>query len=318
MNQLRRGAVLALALCFAAAGCNRSADSGGDDSSLNIAYASAGETLPFVATVTRSIESAANEDGADLAVVDNGLDAAKSVTVARDVITKKPDVFLEYNGFEDSNTQIAKLLDEQDIPLVAVQYPIGDAPLFAIDNDLVGRTGGAALAAAAAKKWGADAPVEALMMNLPSGGQIQLDRGDGAKSAISETLSNVTFTDGDTKNDINVARQVTADFLTAHPDDHVIIWTHVDSMAAGELAAIESAGREGDVLLMGTGGDEALFGDIRNNPSLVGTVALFPEKWGPILVDLATKVAAGEDVPDVTNPPAPAVLTRDNLSKYYP
>jgi ribose transport system substrate-binding protein len=284
---------------------------------IRLAYASAGETLGFVATVTQSISDAADAAGYEINVQDNALDAAKSVTVARDVATTLPDVFLEYNGNADSNTQIARIMKDAGIPIVAIQYPIEGAPLFAIDNPLVGATGGKALADAAAKKWGADKPVQALVLTLASGGQIQQDRADGATGAIKKVLSNVEFTQGDTKNDANTARQVTADFLTAHPNDHIIIWTHVDSMGLAEVAAVKAAGREDDVLVVSTGGDAAIFDEIKSgSPSLIGTVGLYPKEWGPVIVDLAAKVARGEDVPAVTRPRDPALITRANLSEF--
>jgi ribose transport system substrate-binding protein len=284
-----------------------------------IAYASDNEATALVAAVTRGMQAAADAAGVELSVSDNAQDSAKIVNFARQAATTKPSVFVEYNSVADANASVARILKEAGVPVLAVQYAIEGAPLFAIDNTQVGRLGGQALADAARQKWGAGADVHALLLALPQGGQPQLERRDGAAGALRDALGTVDITASDTRQDPNTARQVTTDYLSAHPDGHVVIWSHVDSMASAAVAAARAAGREGDVLVAGTGGDQAIFPELRRpNTPLVGTVGLFPEDWGAQIVDLATKIAQGQQVPDVTHPARIEMLTPANIDTIYP
>ena len=318
-----RIAVIAAAALIATvmAGCSTGTAkdaSSTDKKTITIAYASDNEAIPFVASVTDSVKKAASTAGDKLSVLDNGGDPAKAVQNARTFMANQPDVFVEYNGTADSNGRIERIAKEADVPVLAVQYPIGDNPLYAIDNKAVGETGGKLLGETAAQKWGAGTAVKALMLALPQGGQVQLDRRDGAQDAIAKALKNVAFTDADTKNDPATVTQITTDFLTANPATKVVIWTHIDSAGQAIVSAVKAAGREDDVLVMSTGGSSTIFPDVRAGAPLVGTVDLFPELWGPEIVKLATKVARGDKVAAVTRPSKLAVLTADNIDTYYP
>ncbi|WP_349428827.1 sugar ABC transporter substrate-binding protein [Microbacterium sp. LWS13-1.2] len=308
-------AALALAGC---GGVGNLTETSGSPAPLQVTYASFGESVGFVATVTKSLQAAADAAGVELSVLDNQNDAATAVDNARQAATTDPDVFIEYNGNADSNSRVASLMADASIPVIAVQYPIEGAPLFAIDNTQVGEIGGSQLAAAAQEKWGEDETPAALIVTLPQGGPIQLDRSEGAKAAISDTYPDIEFTDVDSRSDAAVGRQLAADFLTSHPDEPVIIWAHVDSVGLGVVAAVEASGRD-DVLVMSTGGDAAIFPEIRKaGTPLVGTVGLFPESWGSVLIDLAQKVAAGEEVPEVTHPEKIEVISAANIGQLYP
>ncbi|MDT7652524.1 MAG: ribose transport system substrate-binding protein [Pseudonocardiales bacterium] len=305
------GAVICLSLV---AGCSSVQDSG----RTSIVYASDEQTA-IVTVVTGSVRDAAAKQNADLSTLDNHIDAAKVVDNANTAATRKPSVFIEYSSVADANSRVDKILKQSGVPIVAVQYPVGDAPLFAIDNTQVGALGGAAVADAAIAKWGAGTPVQALLLTLPAGGQLQVERSGAAEKAIKDKLSKVTSTVGDTKLDANVTRQVTADFLSAHPGEKVVIWSHLDSMALAAVAAVKAANRTDDVLVVGTSGDKAVFAELRTATSpFIGTVGLFPENWGPEIVALALKVAAHQPVPAITHPSRTEVITKDNLDSIYP
>lgn len=319
--RLRRLAIAILVALTAGTGlasCASDAASG-DGNELRISYASDNEATALVAAVTRGIEAAAKDAGASISVSDNQQDSAKIVNFARQAATTKPSVFIEYNSVADANERVGRILAEANVPVLAVQYAMEGAPLFAIDNEKVGRIGGNALAEAAKAKWGPDTAVNALLLALPQGGRPQLERRDGARSALSEGLANIDITDADTRQDPNTARQVTADFLSNHPDGKVVVWAHVDSMASAAVAAVRAANRESDALIVGTGGDESIFGEIRRSSApLIGTVGLFPEDWGKQIIDLATRIARGEDVPAVTTPERIEMITQANINQVYP
>ncbi|EMY35187.1 regulatory protein IclR [Arthrobacter crystallopoietes BAB-32] len=312
MRNIRRTIIATAALAGFATltACGSSASAGTD--TVSIAYAGDQQT-PFVATVTEGIDAAASAAGAEFSVFDNHTDAAKVVNNARDAATQAPSVFIEYSSVADANDRVDRIMDDAGVPVLAVQYPVGDAPLFAIDNAEVGRLGGDALADAALEKWGEGEVDSALMLALPAGGDVQLERSDAAQAALEGKLGSIDVTVGDTKLDPSVARQVSADFLSAHPGEKIVVWAHLDSMAMGAVSAAKAAGREDDVLIVGTSGDPVVVDELKREGSpLVATVGLFPEQWGEEIVDLATRVAAGEEVPEVTHPSQTRIVTAEN------
>jgi ribose transport system substrate-binding protein len=315
--------ILALAGCSAAPAAPSAPDAVAPTEAakpLVIAYASDTEANSFVATVTRGMREAAEEAGFSITVVDNMKDPAKAVDNARQVATLMPDVFIEYNSVADSNSRISQIMDEAGVPVLAVQYGVGEAPLYAIDNSEVGALGGQALADAAIDSWGDDVEVSALMLALPQGGVPQLDRRDGAEGVLKDAFGNdLNITEADTKGDGNVARQITADYLTANPSGKVVIWTHNDPVVPGIVAAIRAAGRDDDVLVVGTGGDPVVFPEIRREGSpVVGTIGLFPELWGQDLIKLAIKIAAGEEVEPISRPAKIELIDLSNIDELYP
>jgi len=112
---------------------------------------------------------------------------------------------------------------------------------------------------------------------------------------------------------------VTTDFLTRNPNQKVIIWAHVDSMAIAALTATRNANREADLLVSATGGEAAVLPEIRKtNGTYVGTFSFFPETWGQDILDLAVKVARKQTVPEVTRPWKQVFVTRENIGQLYP
>jgi ribose transport system substrate-binding protein len=283
------------------------------------AYAGAADKIPFVAAVGQSVQAAAQQRGIELVYMDNEADAAHAVQNARNVASRKPDLFIEYNLVADSNGQVASICAEANVPIVAVQYPCGSAPLFVIKNRDCGFASAKAIAEAAKAKWGPSNVNKAIVVNFSEGGAQQLERSEGAKAAISAILPKTQIVDVSDKNDTAVARQLVADALTTAPNQKLIIWVHVDSFALAALSAVRGAGRENDVLIASIGGDRSVFPELRKSDSpYVGTLGLSPEDWGAQLCDLGLRVVRGQKVPAVSNPSRIEFLSRANIDKLYP
>jgi len=291
------------------------------EDTLRVAFANFSDEHPFGAAVLEGVESSAREEGRiELQTFDNENDPAKAVENARSIATLQPDIVLWYNAQADSNEQVADIFEEADIQAVAIQVPLRGAPLYAVDNELAGDESGAALAAAATEKWSGETP-EFVFINVPEAGQLFIDRANAAKAAVLEAypdLEEGDLHDFSSQNDPEVTRQIVTDFLTQNPDARVAFWMHVDLVATAGLAATRAAGREEDVLIASTGGDESVFEDIRAEGPLVGTFSFFPERWGDDLFPLAFELAGGGQVDDVIRPTTQVFLTADNLDEYVP
>ena len=284
-----------------------------------VVFANYSDEAVFGATVLHGVQNAAKaHTNVEMLYFDNRQDAAKCIENARTIIAAKPDIVLWYATFPDVNKRVAQLFNEAKLPLITVQTPALDAPLFAVDNKLSGHDSGKALADDFKKKWPTAAPV-ALILGWPEQGPLFIDRAEAAKKAILENLPKTTISEFSTTGDPNRARQVTADFLTRHPGAKAMIWAHVDAMGVSALAAARNAGREGDVLIATTGGDRSIFPELRKPDSaFIGTFSFFPENWGDDLLDLAVKKLDGGTLAKHISPRKQLFLTGANLKQYYP
>jgi ribose transport system substrate-binding protein len=91
-----------------------------------------------------------------------------------------------------------------------------------------------------------------------------------------------------------------------------------DPISVGALKAIRAAGREKEVAMVGQNATVEGRAEIRRPKScFIASVAYFPERYGAVLLRLASAVARGETVP-------PAVYTehlilhRQNIRRFYP
>ena len=287
---------------------------------LHVAFANFSDEHPFGAAVLSGVVESAEDDGnIELDTFDNENDSAKAVENARNIATLQPDIVLWYNAQADANEQVARIFEEADLDVIAIQVPLRDAPLYAVDNELAGAESGGALAEAAREAWSSETP-EFLIVNVPEAGQLFIDRGNAAKQAIQDEypdLDGSALNDFSSQNDPEVTRQIVTDFLSQHPNSKVAMWMHVDLVATAGLAAARAAGREDDVLISSTGGDESVFPEVRKPDSpLIGTFSFFPELWGDDLFPLARRLHDGEAIDDVIRPTTQVFLTADNIDEY--
>jgi len=284
-----------------------------------IVFANYSDEAVFGAAVLQGVKNAARlYPNVDVIYFDNKQDAAKSIENARTIIAANPDLVLWYTTFPDVNKRAAQLFNEAKLLVITVQTPALDAPMFAVDNKLSGEESGKALAENFKRKW-PNADPSALILGWPEQGPLFIDRAEAAKKAVLGVLPKTIISEFSTTGDSNRARQVTADFLTQHPDTKAMIWAHVDAMGVSALAAARNAGREGDVLIATTGGDRSVFPELRKPDSaFIGTFSFFPEFWGDDLISLAVKELGGVTLPKLISPRKQLFLNSANLKEYYP
>jgi ribose transport system substrate-binding protein len=284
-----------------------------------IAFANVSNDNPFGAAVLQSIKEAAGKHPElELTYMDNRQDAALALDNARAVAAARFDLFIEYNAQAGSNVPIRRLMQEANIPVLAVQIGIPDAPLFAVNNRATGLESGRVLADAARKKWPNETPV-ILILSLSEAGPFFIERSEAAKEAITKAYPGVSLIEFSTHNDAGLTRQLVTDTLTRFPGRKVMLWVHIDAMALSALAAVRNSARTADCLISSTGGDKAVFPELRQDGSpFLGTFAAFPELWGDDILSLASDMLAGKTVPKLVYPKRELFLSRDNIATYYP
>ena len=140
------------------------------------------------------------------------------------------------------------------------------------------------------------------------------------RNAIVEALqeAGIEFTDDqvtwiDFNNDETKAQSTAADFLTAHPDSRKILFgVLTDPASAGVLAAIETAKRSDDCMIVSHGGEDVGIEMLKKDNCFQGTVCYDPAKYGEGLIPLAVRIIHGEQA-EVYNYAQQYMLTRDNL-----
>lgn len=284
-----------------------------------IAFANVSDEIPFGATVAGGFRgAAAQRPNLDFTFLDNHNDAERGVANARAVAAARFDLFIEYNTYAASGPLIARIMEEEKVRVLSIQIPIPGAPLFAVDNAAAGSVSGRAVAEAAKARWPREQPV-VLILGLPESGPMFVERSNAAKTEIRKVYPDIALTEFSSRNDPAAARQIMLDTLTRNPERKVLVWVHVDFIALAAVAAIRSAGREGDVVLTATGGDKAGFAEIRRAGSpFLGTYSFFPELWAEDVIPLAERMLKGEGVPARSFPKRQLLLTAQNIDQYYP
>ena len=96
------------------------------------------------------------------------------------------------------------------------------------------------------------------------------------------------------------------------------IWTATDPSALGALRAFQEAGRASDCAIVGQNAEPDGRAELREpNTRLIGSVAYFPERYGPGLIRFALDILAGKPTP-------PAVflkhqlITHATVDNFYP
>jgi ribose transport system substrate-binding protein len=89
----------------------------------------------------------------DLVLYDNAREPAKIVANADDAVKRNVDLYIQYCDDQSANDDVARRLAVARIPVLAVNYPVGSAPLYAADNQEAGRIAGEALGKFALTTW---------------------------------------------------------------------------------------------------------------------------------------------------------------------
>ena len=89
----------------------------------------------------------------DLVLYDNAREQAKSIANAEDAVRRKVDLYIQYCDDQAANEEVARRLAATRIPVLAVNAPVGNAPLYAADNHEAGRLAGDALGKFAQTTW---------------------------------------------------------------------------------------------------------------------------------------------------------------------
>jgi ribose transport system substrate-binding protein len=261
------------------------------------------------AEIRRSFELASRSLPLDMIYYDNGGDAEKAVGNARDAVSSKVDLLIEYNSDAKANAEIGRQLKTAGIPLLAVNYSIPGVPLYTADNIAAGRIAGQALGKFAKENWPDQTLVAAILGDVSDPGAAVTARIQGLTEGLRQELPDLSPVQLDSAGHSVRAGSVLAKFLATQTRRKILVAALDDASALAAKSAVETAGRMSDCVIVSQGADRSIHGgasdkkeiDPANRGSVIlGSVAYFFDRYGYEILPIALRMLRGEQVPPQT------------------
>ena len=149
-------------------------------------------TLPFCIAVEEDIikqSKFAGFSGKDLIIMDNQYNAVIGLKNADIMLSKRPDIFVEFQADAKVNNIVAKKFGKANIPIIGVEVTVPGAPFMGINNRDVALKGGRYMAKLIKEQWGGwDAVDLVVLLQNPSGGEVTMLRSEGFADALVEVF----------------------------------------------------------------------------------------------------------------------------------
>jgi ribose transport system substrate-binding protein len=276
-----------------------------------------GSAVPFSNLVTKSVEQAANEAGAELVTCDSELEGQPALDCAKSFATQGVEGYLNFQS--DAELSEAICTAGPQVPVIAVdiaQEPC-EVAFMGADNEYAGFIAGKAVGEFAKNEWNCEYDAY-VSLEEPEAGSVNEERMGGYRKGFQEICP------GDLKNEkklnasrSEVARTQFTDALTALPNMERIIAVGInDESVLAALAAAKTAGREKDVFVSGQGTEPNAVCAIKHNPQWIADTAYFPERYGEIGVPYLLEAMEGKEIPKKLLVPH-ELLTSKNIEQVY-
>ncbi len=301
--------LLACASCFA------------QDAPFNLGFANINEKATFGKLVKMGFEEACEVRGWTLTYMDNNSDGATAVNNAQLLVNEGVDFAVDLNIDQSIAEVILDIFGSENIPVLAVDIKLGDAPFFGIDSHEMGLISGQYGAEYIKANWGGQVDHVVLFTQIASGDEVQ-KRCRSAVEALKEAGIEIgEVIEIEAQGDTATAQLRFADFLTANPDTHKIaIFTINENPATGAYAAAVTADREWDIRIFSAGVGSQFVDpmyETQGNQSWISSVACFPELYGEQICKIVEQYIATGEIAPINN----AMLVPidwSNIEEYYP
>ena len=285
-----------------------------------LGYAAQGSDYQFSREVTASLERAAQAAGIDLISLDNRYNAKIAQRNADLLVREKVDLAIEFQTDETVAPIVAAKYREAGIPMIAIDIPHPGATYYGANNYEAGLIGGRYLGRWVKEHWHSEVD-EIILLELPRAGNLPQMRLTGMLVGINLVLPTakncrITHLNGD--GDLGPSFEVVRKYIRGTRSRRLIVGAINDVSAIGALRAFQEAGRAETCAIMGQNASPEGRAELREpNTRLVGSVAFFPERYGPDLIKVSLDILNKRPVP-------PAVfvehklVTPTTVEHYYP
>ncbi len=322
---MKRTLVGLLLLVLLAAGLWAGGQSAGDDESefdYVVGFANIAESNETLVALGDSMVREGNALGMEVIRVDNNADGARAVQNMDDLITIGVDAVVQFNVDVSVAPAIMEKAEEAGIPVFAVDIPHPGATFFGANNVTAGTIAGEFIAEIINDEWGGELDALVLVDQIASG-ELPRQRILAAVPVLEAEVPGFSedelfIVEGGT--DPATAQQAVADFLAGNPDmSRIAILSLQDDAFRGVVAAVEVAGREGDVI--GVTNNEAFFLEHAiANPEedfFRGAVTFYLPEYGRFLMPTVREVLDGAAAPENVYV-GHEIVTRANMDELFP
>jgi ribose transport system substrate-binding protein len=288
--------------------------------SYRIGYAAQSDVVPFTATVTDSLITAATYVNVDLLVLNNKFSGKAALLNADRFIREGVDLVIDSQLDFKIAGQIATKFSDAQIPFVALDLPHPGAFYFGADNYKAGRMAGRYLGKWAIAEW-SGAVKEIILVGAEIAGPSLKSRLTGMHDGILESLPrlrNVQTSYLDTKGQFEKTLDMMRKQLRRRKLQKVLVGAVNDVSALAVLQSFRECGMESECAICGQDACIEARTELRKDSTrLVCSVAYFPERYGERLIKLAIDILNNKAV-------APATFTQHELvtpetvDKLYP
>jgi ABC-type sugar transport system substrate-binding protein len=274
--------------------------------------------------VRESFALAARQYPVDLVYYDNQRDNARAIANAEDAIAKRVGLYVIFHRDPATNAAIAEKLRAAGIPVLAINYPAGPAPLYSVDNLAAGRIAGEALADFASRNWRNQKHLVVVIGAL--NGDRMAERIQGVTQGLRPQLPAVRIVPLDTHGNPAQVTPLLDKLLAANPATKALIATMDDTTALVAKATLEASGRLRDAAIVSHGVDRSIHGGINDRKEIdptnrgsivIGSVAFYLDRYGYDVLPLAMRILRGESVPHRTTT-RHRLVTAANVFIEYP
>jgi ribose transport system substrate-binding protein len=277
--------------------------------------------------VRRSFELAARTLPLDIEYYDNSGNGEKALAHADAAIRNKIELLIEYNADLEVNGEVGRKMRQAGIPVLALNYPVLDAPLYTADNVVAGQIAGNALGDFAKQNWSDQSNVGVIIGDLGDPAAYVADRVRGISQGLLESWPGISLTHLDSSGNPARAESLLGKFLLARPRRKLLIAALDDASALAAKSAAESTGRLSDCVVVGQGVDRSIHGgasekkelDPNNRASIVlGSVAYYLDRYGYDVLPLALRMLRDGPVPARTTTKHILITARNIFTEYPP
>jgi ribose transport system substrate-binding protein len=285
-----------------------------------LGYAAQGTDYQFSREVTASLERAAQAAGIDLISLDNRYNPKIAQRNADLLVREKVDLAIEFQTDETVAPIVAAKYRDAGIPMIAIDIPHPGATYYGANNYEAGLIGGRYLGRWVKEHWQSELD-EIILLELPRAGNLPQMRLTGMLVGINLVLPTakncrIMHLNGD--GDLGPSFEVVRKYIRGSRSRRVVVGAINDVSAIGALRAFQEAGRAETCAIMGQNASPEGRAELREpNTRLVGSVAFFPERYGPDLIKVSLDILNKRPVP-------PAVfvehklVTPTTVEHYYP
>lgn len=286
-----------------------------------IGYASQSNLLAFTGIVTDSLLSAASRADIQLVVRNNQFGPRIALENAKRFVEEKVDLVVDSQINIDIASQIGAVFLDAGIPFISVDIPHPGSFYFGADNYKAGRIAGRHLGRWTLKHWHGEIE-QIIYLGVDAAGPHLNSRLTGMRDGLNETWPEGRLAPTchyDTKGgQFDATLDTIRKHLRRRKTRRVLVCAVNDTTALAALQGFREIGLEGECAIIGQDANVDARQEMRRpSTGLIGSVAYFPETYGPKIIELALEILEKKPTP-------PAVFTQhelvtpQNVDKIYP